>query len=65
MDTARFPGTVVIDPSKSNGLTARSVALVFQLGACDVRRIGRKIGRLSKTDLHVIRDVALRIQKMA
>jgi len=47
----RFGGTVLIQPSPVNGLSLPSVALVFQLGACDVRRIGQRLGRLSDQDL--------------
>ena len=36
-DTLRFGGTVLLQPTATNGLTVASVALVFQLGACDVR----------------------------
>lgn len=42
----RFPYTFAIDPSERNGLAKRSVALVFQLRAIDVRRLGARIGRL-------------------
>ncbi|MGK7883671.1 MAG: type II toxin-antitoxin system PemK/MazF family toxin [Crocosphaera sp.] len=42
----RFPFTVKIEPSSSNGLTLTSVAMVFQLRAIDPQRITRKIGKL-------------------
>ena len=42
----RFPHTIVVDPSSTNGLTGRSVLLVFQLRAIDRRRIGNAIGCL-------------------
>jgi mRNA interferase MazF len=41
-----FPGTVLVRPDPDNGLTALSVALVFQLRAVDKRRLRRTIGRL-------------------
>jgi mRNA interferase MazF len=43
----RFPGTVAIDPTSENGLSSRSVALVFQLRAVDRRRIEERAGVLS------------------
>jgi mRNA interferase MazF len=43
----RFPGTVAIDPTSENGLTTRSVALVFQLRAVDRRRIEEQAGVLT------------------
>ena len=46
-----FPGTFLIHPDSKNGLTTTSVALVFQLRAIDKRRLKRKIGRLSTSDL--------------
>jgi mRNA interferase MazF len=58
----RFGGTALVQPSNSNGLSVPSVALVFQLGACDVRRIGPCLGRLSDQDLLTIRDIARRLQ---
>ncbi|HBI41309.1 MAG TPA: type II toxin-antitoxin system PemK/MazF family toxin [Planctomycetales bacterium] len=43
----RFPGTVAIDSTSENGLSTRSVALVFQLRAVDRRRIEERAGILS------------------
>jgi mRNA interferase MazF len=45
---ARFAGTVVIDPTPENGLSARSVALVFQLRAVDRLRIEERVGVVSE-----------------
>lgn len=42
----RFPFTVKIEPSKTNGLNLVSIAMVFQLRAIDPKRIVRKIGEL-------------------
>ena len=47
----RFPLTVKINPSPSNGPTLESVAMVFQLRAIDRRRIVRKIGTLDSESL--------------
>ena len=46
-----FPGTFVIYPDAENHLSMISVALVFQLRAIDKRRLKRKIGHLSASDL--------------
>lgn len=40
----RFPGTVRIDSSATNGLVADSVALVFQARAIDRKRLGKRLG---------------------
>ena len=45
--TLRFAGTLLINPTVSNGLKQASVALVFQLRAVDKSRIGDKIGAVS------------------
>jgi len=59
----RFPECA--DPaSASNGLAVLSVALVFQLGACDVSRISTRIGSLDQTDLAVVQDLARRLQML-
>ena len=42
----RFPRTIFIEPSKSNGLAVPSVLPVFQLRAIDRQRVGRKMGHL-------------------
>lgn len=43
----RFAGTLLINPTASNGLRQSSVVLVFQLRAVDRSRIGDKIGAVS------------------
>ena len=43
---ARFPATMVVEPSAENGLTRASVVLAFQLRAVDRRRIGALLGTL-------------------
>jgi mRNA interferase MazF len=63
-DTLRFGGTLLIQPSGNNGLSVASVALVFQLGACDVRRIHQAMGQLDPTDLARVRELACRLQKL-
>ena len=42
----RFPNTIEVKPSKINGLTALSIALVFQVRAIDKKRLKNKIGVL-------------------
>ncbi len=39
-----FAHTILIQPSKQNGLSTPSVILIFQLRAIDKRRIVKKIG---------------------
>ncbi len=42
----RFPHTMLIQPSKENGLSVPSVLLIFQLRAIDKQRVTKKIGHL-------------------
>lgn len=42
----KFPHTILINPSKQNGLSNPSVILVFQLRALDKKRLRRKLGVL-------------------
>src|SRR5258707_14346181 len=43
---SRFDGTLVIQPDQQNGLTAVSVALVFQMRTLDQRNCLRHLGIL-------------------
>lgn len=47
----RFPGTLLIKPTKENGLGNDSIALIFQLRAIDQRRIKNRIGKLKEEDM--------------
>lgn len=50
-DALRFPGTVLIEPSRNNGLLQPSVALVFQLAAVDRAFIKSQIGSITSAKL--------------
>ena len=50
----RFPHTIEIKPSKSNGLTSLSIALIFQVRAIDKKRLKNKIGDLEN---HILKEV--------
>jgi mRNA interferase MazF len=62
LDSQRFAATHLVQPTKQNGLSVPSVALVFQIGATDVRRIGARLGRLDPHDLNAVRDMARKLQ---
>jgi len=47
----RFAGTLVVQPDAQNGLTAPSVALIFQLSALDKRDCIRRLGELDQGSL--------------
>jgi mRNA interferase MazF len=54
--TLELPYTVMIEPSKQNGLDLRSVALVMQLVTIDRMRIRNKIGELEREYMVKIED---------
>lgn len=57
----RFPHTILIPPSKDNGLTVPSVLLVFQLRAIDKQRVTGKLGHLED---NLMTRVNLEIKKL-
>lgn len=59
LEALRFPYTIRVEPSATNGLTQQSVLLVFQLRAIDRNRITGTIGTLEKECL-VQLDVEMR-----
>jgi mRNA interferase MazF len=52
----RLPGSVLIQPSKANGLSVDSVALCSQVRAIDRKRVLRAMGRLADADYARIED---------
>jgi mRNA interferase MazF len=64
LSASRFPGTLRVEPTVQNGLTVPSVALLFQLGACDLDRIQGQLGRLDDEDVRRIATLAKRLQKL-
>lgn len=46
-DALRFPGTVLIEAARENGLRQNSVAMVFQLTAVDKRHLTDRLGKIS------------------
>jgi mRNA interferase MazF len=51
---ARFSGTLVIQPNQHNGLTAPSVALVFQIRTLDKQNCIHSLGMLDPATLDQI-----------
>jgi mRNA interferase MazF len=47
MSSLRYPHTLEIQPSATNGLTIPSIALIFQIRAIDLKRLQHKVGELS------------------
>ena len=61
MFALRFPFTSVIEPTKENGLSTMSVALVFNIRAIDVSYFSKKIGKIDKKILAKIRAQARKL----
>ncbi|MEP7337506.1 MAG: type II toxin-antitoxin system PemK/MazF family toxin [Acidobacteriota bacterium] len=55
-DALRFPGTVLVEANKENGLRHDSVALVFQLTVVDKRHIADRLGQASAQVMDQIWD---------
>src|ERR1700683_4240392 len=47
-DALRFPGTVLIETTASNGLKQPSIALVFQITVLDQKFLGKRLGQVSE-----------------
>lgn len=54
----RFPYTHRIEPTKENGLTTTSIALVFHIRALDAAYLKKKIGEVDKQTLATMRKKA-------
>lgn len=54
VQTLRFTGTFAIEPTRENGLEARSVVLVSQIRAVDKSRIREKLGVLAGESLETL-----------
>ncbi len=57
----RFPGTVLVLPSPTNGLALPSVAMVFQTRALDRIRFRRKVGDIEPAHRQEITDELQRL----
>jgi mRNA interferase MazF len=52
---ATYKGTVLLEPNKTNGLAAKTVALVFQLRAIDAKRVQKRLGKLTATEYAAVK----------
>ena len=51
---SRFPATVEVTPTATNGLTLSSIAMVFQARALDRSRFRRKLGTIEADVMNTI-----------
>ncbi|MFH0954831.1 MAG: type II toxin-antitoxin system PemK/MazF family toxin [Candidatus Micrarchaeota archaeon] len=64
LDCARFSFTEHIEQTPENGLTADSIALVFQIVSLDDSRFKRKLGTVSKEKQDAIDKLILEMLKI-
>ena len=65
LSARRFPGVVLIQPSPTNGLSAPSLALVFQLRVCDLYRVDEDpVGHLDDPDLQAVQAMAKALMQL-
>ena len=64
LQALRFSHTLEIKPTKSNGLTALSIALIFQIRAIDKKRLTKKIGELDNQNLKEIDSIIKMLLKI-
>jgi mRNA interferase MazF len=61
LQALRFPHTIEVKPTKRNGLSSISVALLFQVRAIDKKRLKNKIGDLEN---HILGQVDIKLKKL-
>lgn len=64
LEALRYNYSLEINPSKINGLNAKSVAMIFQLRAVDKRKIRSKIGNIEEDVLDNINNQIKKILKL-
>jgi mRNA-degrading endonuclease toxin of MazEF toxin-antitoxin module len=64
MSSLQDPGNHLLRRTSGNGLAVDSVALIYQLGASDLKRIGPRLGRLDDPDLAAIQQMARDLQML-
>ena len=60
LQALRFQHTYTIEKSKTNGLSADSIALIFQLRAIDSKRLKKKVGELEYKHHKKINDLIIK-----
>jgi len=64
LSASRLPGTVRIAQTPTNRLLQPSIALLFQLGSCDIKRIGQRLGNLDTGDFSVVASQLRRLLRL-
>ena len=61
----KFSHTCCVQPTRENGLSEESVALIFQIRALDPQRFMYKKGRLDKKDIEAIDALLMDMLKLS
>jgi len=54
-----YPHTCIIELTSSNGLSAPSVAMTFQIVAIDEKRLEKTIGKISHADNEIVKALLI------
>jgi mRNA interferase MazF len=54
-----YPHTYLIEPTSSNGLSAPSIAMTFQIVAIDEKRLEKTIGKISHADNEIVKALLI------
>ena len=57
----RFPHTIEIKPSKKNGLSSISIAMIFQIRAIDKKRLKKQLGTSEDS---ILKEIDMILKKM-
>jgi len=61
LEALKYTCTLEINPSEKNGLKTKSVAMIFQLRAVDIRKIRKKIGEIEE---NILQKINLEIKEL-
>lgn len=65
VERLKFSHTLLIEPSKDNGLTEASVALVFQISSLDETRFKKQLGWIPKEQRNAIDELLLSLLEIS
>lgn len=61
---ARYPHTMIVDPSSQNGLTTQSVVMAFQIVSYDKRRVIEVIGNLEPEYMNRLEQILKNLMRL-
>ncbi len=64
LNALRFPHTIELQPTKTNGLSQVSILLAFQIRAIDEKRLVNRIGKLEPNQLSALNKMLKKMLKL-